>query len=77
MIAGSDDWEVLEHNRRAQRRLRCSNDLAVVEGATHFFQEPGTLDRAIDLAIAGSAATWTLLTDATCRLHPATSERTR
>ena len=52
MITGSDDWEVLEHNRRARSLLRCPNDLAVVEGATHFFEEPGTLDRAIDLAIA-------------------------
>jgi putative phosphoribosyl transferase len=43
---------VLEHNRRAQRLLRCPNDLAVVQGATHFFEEPGALDRVIDLAIA-------------------------
>jgi putative phosphoribosyl transferase len=52
MITGSNDWEVLEHNHRAQRLLRCPNDLAVVEGAMHFFEEPGALNRVIDLAIA-------------------------
>jgi putative phosphoribosyl transferase len=52
MITGGDDWEVLGHNRRAQRLLGCPNDLAVVQGAMHFFAEPGALDRVIDLAIA-------------------------
>jgi len=33
-----------------RRELRCENDLAVVPGATHLFQEPGTLDAAAGLA---------------------------
>ena len=41
---------VLELNRRAQRDLRCENRLAVVPGATHLFEEPGTLARAAELA---------------------------
>jgi putative phosphoribosyl transferase len=52
LIVGGNDWEVLEHNRRAQSVLRCVNELAVVPGATHFFNEPGTLNRVTDLAIA-------------------------
>jgi len=41
---------VLDLNRRAQAELRCENDLAVVPGATHLFEEPGTLDAAVGLA---------------------------
>jgi putative phosphoribosyl transferase len=41
LIVGGNDWELLECNRRAQSLLRCANDLAVVPGAAHFFEEPG------------------------------------
>jgi len=41
---------VLELNRRAQRHLHCENSLAVVPGATHLFEEPGTLAQAARLA---------------------------
>jgi len=50
LIVGSRDELVLDLNRRAQRRLRCHNRLAVVPGATHLFDEPGTLQAAADLA---------------------------
>jgi len=30
----------------AQAQLHCENHLAVVPGATHLFEEPGTLDAA-------------------------------
>jgi putative phosphoribosyl transferase len=52
LIVGGNDWEVLEHNRRAQSLLHCNNDLAVVFGATHFFAESGALNQMTDLAIA-------------------------
>ena len=52
LIVGGNDWEVLEHNRRAQSLLRCAKDLAVVRGATHFFEEARALNRTADLAIA-------------------------
>jgi hypothetical protein len=41
---------VLDLRRRAQAELRCENDLAVVSGASHLFEEPGTLDAAAGLA---------------------------
>ena len=47
---GSLDYEVLELNRRAKAMLRCPNQLAVVQGATHLFEEPGTLAAAAILA---------------------------
>jgi putative phosphoribosyl transferase len=50
LIVGAWDTTVLELNRQAQRRLRCDNDVAVVPGATHLFEEPGTLQVAAELA---------------------------
>ena len=50
LIVGGHDQVVLDLNRRAQAELRCENDLTVVPGATHLFEEPGTLDTAAELA---------------------------
>jgi putative phosphoribosyl transferase len=50
LIVGGRDTVVLDLNRRAQAQLRCVNDLAVVPGASHLFEEPGTLDAAAGLA---------------------------
>ena len=50
LIVGEHDEVVLDLNRRAQAELCCENDLAVVPGATHLFDEPGTLDAAARLA---------------------------
>jgi len=50
LIVGGRDQVVLDLNRRAQAELRCENSLAVVPGATHLFEEPGTLDAAAALA---------------------------
>ena len=50
LIVGGRDDVVLGMNRKAQEYLRCENDLAVVPGATHLFEEPGTLEEAAGLA---------------------------
>jgi putative phosphoribosyl transferase len=50
LIVGALDDVVLGLNREAQRHLRCENQLAVVPGAGHLFEEPGTLERAAGLA---------------------------
>lgn len=50
LIVGSLDHEVLELNRKAKSMMRCPNQLAVVQGATHLFEEPGTLAAAAILA---------------------------
>jgi len=44
LIVGSLDVEVLELNRGAAAELRCEHRVAVVEGASHLFEEPGTLE---------------------------------
>jgi len=50
VIVGSADTAVLQLNRQAQAQLRCPSELAVVAGATHLFEEPGTLAEAAILA---------------------------
>jgi putative phosphoribosyl transferase len=50
LIVGGRDDVVLGLNRAAQARLPAENRLAVVPGATHLFEEPGTLSAAADLA---------------------------
>jgi putative phosphoribosyl transferase len=46
LIVGSADPHVLELNRRARASMRCTSELTVVAGATHLFEEPGTLAEA-------------------------------
>ena len=53
LIVGGDDRTVLALNRDAARQLRCEHELTVVPGATHLFEEPGTLE-----AVASLAAAW-------------------
>lgn len=51
LVVGGADDVVLELNRQARSELvRCASELAVVPGATHLFEEPGTLARAALLA---------------------------
>jgi putative phosphoribosyl transferase len=50
LIVGSLDAPVIELNQRAQRELRPENRLEIIPGATHLFEEPGTLERVADLA---------------------------
>ena len=47
---GGDDTEVLELNMQAFAQLDCEKQLAIVPGATHLFEEPGTLEEAARLA---------------------------
>jgi putative phosphoribosyl transferase len=50
LIVGQRDVEVLELNRRAMARMTADTRLEVVPGATHLFEEPGTLETAAHLA---------------------------
>lgn len=56
LIVGALDQEVLALNRRAMLDLACEKRLEVVPGATHLFEEPGTLDAAAHLAGSWFAA---------------------
>lgn len=50
LIVGGDDYSVIELNRQAYDRMSCEKRLEIVPGATHLFEEPGTLDQAAHLA---------------------------
>lgn len=44
LIVGSMDKEVLELNNSAYEQLKCEKKLEVIPGATHLFEEKGTMD---------------------------------
>lgn len=50
LIVGGEDAVVIRLNREAQARMTATCQLEVVPGATHLFEEPGTLDAAAQLA---------------------------
>lgn len=50
LIVGGNDPEVLALNREAHARLACPKSLEIVPGATHLFEEPGTLEHVAQLA---------------------------
>ena len=52
LIVGGDDTAVIELNRQALARMQCVRVLELVPGATHLFEEPGTLETAAQLAAA-------------------------
>jgi putative phosphoribosyl transferase len=50
LIVGGTDYGVIELNRDALEVLTCEKQLEIIPGATHLFEEPGTLDKVVDLA---------------------------
>jgi putative phosphoribosyl transferase len=50
LIVGGDDQPVIELNRQAALRLYAVHQLEIIPGATHLFEEPGTLERVAELA---------------------------
>lgn len=52
LIVGGLDYGVIDLNRSAQQLLRCRNRLDIVPGATHLFEEPGTLESVVERATA-------------------------
>ncbi len=50
LVVGSEDTPVLDWNRLAYERLGGDKALEIVPGAGHLFEEPGALERVIDLA---------------------------
>lgn len=53
LIVGGDDHPVIELNEQAWNELQCEKKLEVVPGATHLFEEAGTLEQ-----VAGLASGW-------------------
>lgn len=50
LIVGERDPQVIDVNRRAASQLGAHCEIAIVPGATHLFEEPGTLEQVATLA---------------------------
>jgi dienelactone hydrolase len=50
LIVGGNDDIVIKLNRDAYARLKGKKQLVIVPGATHLFEEPGTLEKVAQLA---------------------------
>jgi len=53
LIVGGEDYVVMDLNREAMKPMSCPCELVIVPGATHLFEEPGTLEQ-----VADHAAKW-------------------
>jgi len=50
LIVGGDDTAVIAMNQEAYNHMHCERRMEIVPGATHLFEEPGTLETVADLA---------------------------
>jgi putative phosphoribosyl transferase len=50
LIVGGFDDQVIELNRLAYDQLTCKKEMMIVPGATHLFEEPGTLEEVAKLS---------------------------
>ncbi len=50
LVVGGYDEVVIDLNEQARAAMTCETDLVIVPGATHLFEEPGTLEQVADLA---------------------------
>jgi pimeloyl-ACP methyl ester carboxylesterase len=53
LIVGGHDEAVIGLNRQAMRQMHAYVELRIIPGATHLFEEPGTLEQ-----VAALAAGW-------------------
>ncbi|WP_336980634.1 dienelactone hydrolase family protein [Altererythrobacter fulvus] len=51
LIVGSLDGIVIDLNQAASDAMHCERELVLVPGAGHLFEEPGTLDQVVELAL--------------------------
>lgn len=52
LLVGELDHVVIELNESARDAMNCERKLVIVSGATHLFEEPGTLDQVVEEARA-------------------------
>lgn len=49
MVGGNDDV-VIDLNQKAYRKITADKQLEIIPGATHLFEEPGTLEKVAEMA---------------------------
>ncbi len=52
LVVGGNDDQVISLNEAALEVMRCDSKIEIVPGASHLFEEPGTLEIAASLAVA-------------------------
>jgi putative phosphoribosyl transferase len=65
MIVGGDDEPVIQLNRQAMAAMTAPVELVIIPGATHLFEEPGTLEQ-----VTTATIDW-------CRLHLSIAQQRR
>ena len=50
LLVGGLDTEVIELNREAMDQMTAEKKLVIIPGATHLFEEPGTLEQVAKLS---------------------------
>ena len=50
LIVGGNDDVVIDLNKQAREQMRCEVKIEIIPGATHLFEEPGTLELVAQLA---------------------------
>jgi alpha-beta hydrolase superfamily lysophospholipase len=53
LLVGENDPLVIDLNQQAAKALRVDHEIQVIAGATHLFEEPGTLEE-----VARAASQW-------------------
>jgi len=51
LIVGGDDFPVIQMNQAAFAQLTCPKKLVIIPGASHLFEEPGTLEEVAEHAL--------------------------
>jgi pimeloyl-ACP methyl ester carboxylesterase len=51
LLVGGDDGPVIDMNQAALAQLTCTKQLVIIPGASHLFEEPGTLEQVAKQAL--------------------------
>jgi putative phosphoribosyl transferase len=52
LIVGERDEVVIDLNKKAYEQLNCKKSMVLIPGATHLFEEPGTLEKVTEISTA-------------------------
>ena len=50
LLVGGDDFQVIELNQQAYDHMKGVKEMKLIPGATHLFEEPGTLEQVSEMA---------------------------
>jgi predicted alpha/beta-hydrolase family hydrolase len=50
LIVGGNDFDVLQLNQQAGQLIKAKKEITIISGATHLFEEPGTLEQVANVA---------------------------